>query len=66
MQNDVPAAQIVYTNYKGETRIRSIVPSRVFFGSTDWHRDPQWLLEAHDVEKNENRTFALRDVRAWL
>lgn len=54
--------KIRYTNYKGETADRSIVPARVYFGSTQWHPEPQWLLEAFDVDKNEIRTFAFKDI----
>lgn len=57
---------IVYTNYRGETSVRRIVPKRIWFGKTDWHPDEQWLLDAHDVEKNAERSFALRDIRAWF
>lgn len=58
--------QIVYTNYRGETNVRKIVPQRVWFGESDWHRGPQWFLEAVDLEKNAERSFALKDVRCWM
>jgi predicted DNA-binding transcriptional regulator YafY len=54
---------IVYTNYRGETADRDIVPQRVWFGSTDWHPEPQWLLDALDVGKRAQRSFALKDIR---
>jgi predicted DNA-binding transcriptional regulator YafY len=60
------AVRILYTNYRGETALRSIVPHRLYYGSTDWHPGPQWLLEALDIEKGQNRTFAMKDVRAWM
>lgn len=53
---------IGYTNYRGEYSRRKIVPARVWFGSTEWHPEEQWLLEAYDVEKGAVRDFALRDV----
>ena len=58
--------KIVYTNYKGETRVRHIQPIRIHFASTEWHPEPQWLLEARDLEKQEDRSFAIRDIRAWF
>ena len=58
--------QICYTNYRGETAIRAIVPKKLYFGCTEWHPEPQWLLEAFDVAKGEDRTFAVRSIRAWL
>jgi predicted DNA-binding transcriptional regulator YafY len=63
---DEKAVRVLYTNYRGETAFRTIVPERLFFGSTEWHPEPQWLIEALDVEKGQNRTFAMKDVRAWI
>ncbi len=59
------AVRIFYTNYKGETAYRNIVPEKIWFGSTEWHPEPQWLLDALDLEKNALRNFALKDVRDW-
>jgi len=52
---------VMYTNWRGESRNRTIVPKSLRFGSTEWHPDPQWLLRALDVEKNAYREFALKD-----
>lgn len=60
------AVRILYTNYRGETAFRSIIPDKIHFGTTEWHPESQWLLDALDVEKNENRTFAMKDIRAWI
>ncbi len=43
--------RILYTNYRGETGYRDIVPQEIWFGATQWHPEEQWLLDAHDVEK---------------
>jgi predicted DNA-binding transcriptional regulator YafY len=56
---------IVYTNYRGETDRREIIPIRQWFGSTDWHREAQWLLDAYDLSKAANRTFAMKDIHSW-
>lgn len=56
---------IVYTNYRGETATRTIVPESVYFGSTDWHPEKQWLLRAYDVEKQAYRDFAMKDIASW-
>ncbi|HCT64365.1 MAG TPA: hypothetical protein DIC60_03690 [Lachnospiraceae bacterium] len=58
---DVPL-KILYTNYKGETSIRNIVPQEIYFGKTDWHPKEQWLLQATDVDKGAVRTFAIEDI----
>lgn len=64
--SDEQIVKIIYTNYRGETSLRRILPERVYFGSTDWHPAPQWLLDALDVEKNATRSFAMKDIRAWI
>lgn len=51
-----------YTNYRGEYSIRRAVPVRVYFGSTEWHPEPQWLMSAFDLEKGADRDFALKDI----
>jgi hypothetical protein len=46
--------------------VREIIPERIWFGATEWHPEPQWLLDAIDVEKNALRNFAMKDIRAWF
>ncbi|WP_321385717.1 hypothetical protein [Rhizobium sp.] len=57
---------VTYTNYRGETSRRAIKPKCVWFGSTEWHREPQWLLTAFDVDKGADRDFALKDFGAAI
>lgn len=57
--------RIVYTNYRGETGARRIVPKEIKFGSTQYHPQEQWLLVAYDVDKNAERTFAVKDIKSW-
>lgn len=61
----VPLHQItvVYINHRGETAVRKILPYRVRWGSNEWHTEPQWLLDGMDVEKNTERTFAIKDMK---
>ena len=56
------AIRVEYTNYRGETAVRSIVPKHLFWGSTEWHQENQWLLWAFDIGKGADRAFALRDM----
>jgi hypothetical protein len=62
---DTRAVKIVYTNYKGITAERCIVPISVEFGSSPWHPEPQWLLKAMDMDKQQERSFAIKDIRSW-
>lgn len=58
--------KILYTNYKGETSFRTVIPINIWYGSTDWHLESQWLLNAIDTEKKAQRSFALKDIKAWI
>lgn len=52
---------VIYTNYRGETAERTIIPVQVYWGQTEYHPGDQWLLKVWDVEKNAERIYALRD-----
>lgn len=52
----------IYTNYKGETCERNITPINLYWGSTEFHPEEQWLLSALDNDKNQVRDFALKDM----
>lgn len=53
-----------YTNHRGERGHRRVIPQRVWFGSTTWHPDEQWLLEAYDVDRGAQRDFAMELIHA--
>ena len=55
------AIRFTYTNWRGEVAVRHAVPIRLAWVITDWHPEPQWIMFAHDLDKGQPRTFALRD-----
>ena len=55
--------KILYTNWKGETKYRNIIPKSIEFKSTEWHKEEQWILNALDVDKNADRAFAIKE---WI
>ena len=71
----LPAAQVqaepvagtpitmTYRNYRGEVDRRTVLPTRIWFGSTDWHPEPGWLMSAYDLAKAAHRDFALADCQ---
>ncbi|MCR5146860.1 MAG: WYL domain-containing protein [Clostridia bacterium] len=63
--SDNKKVKILYTNWKGVTSYRNIVPKSVEFKSTEWHPEEQWILNAYDVDKRADRTFALKDIKEW-
>ncbi len=64
--NPGSSVHIWYTNHRGEARWRHVVPREIRFGSTEHHKEMQWLLEAFDVDKDASRTFAMNDIRTWM
>ena len=57
--------KILYTNYRGETSMRNIIPKEIIYSSNEWHKEEQWLLVAYDIDKEANRTFACKDIKEW-
>jgi hypothetical protein len=53
--------QIVYRNWRGEIGLRRVRPLGVGFSSNEWH-EPQWMMTAIDIEKEEVRYLALKDM----
>lgn len=56
---------ILCTNWRGETAVRRVLPLRLRFASTEWHPGEQWLMDAIDIEKNAERSFAVTGIREW-
>ena len=54
-----------YTNHRGESARRTVRPIRIWFGSTAWHPEAQWFLEAWDIDRNATRDFALNSIAGW-
>jgi predicted DNA-binding transcriptional regulator YafY len=57
--------KIKYTNWRGESSIRSILPIELWYGNTKWHNEDQWFLKAIDIDKDEERDFAVVDIKKW-
>lgn len=59
---------IDYTNWRGERRKRVVFPVGIYFGWNEWHKTPQWLLIALDLENNAaRREFATANIHGeWV
>jgi len=60
-----PAAEPVafaYRNWRGEVSERHVRIIGIRFGSSEWHPEPQLLLRAFDLDKGEEREFAVNDI----
>ena len=58
--------KILYTNWKGETEWQIIAPRRYYFGTTEYHKTEQWLLEAYNPVKDAMRTYAVADIHLLI
>ena len=58
--------KVVYKNHRGEEAIRHILPIRIFYGSTEFHREKQWLMEVYDLDKKAKRDYALKDFKSFV
>lgn len=62
----IKSVKIKYKNWKGEISIRNIYPDEVWYGSTEYHKEPQFLLSAWDIDKQAFRDFALIDIIEFI
>jgi hypothetical protein len=64
--NDAKAAVLIlYTNYRGETSLRRVIPKGIRFAASEWHPEEKWLLDAFDIDKHAERSFAIKDIHEW-
>lgn len=55
--------RVRYKNWRGEVAIRTIlIQGSPYWGTTTWHTEPCWLIAGHDIEKNEDRLWAIADM----
>lgn len=52
-----------YTNWRGEYSVRRVMPVKLYWGASEYHKERQWLLLAYDVDREQDRTFAFKDMR---
>ncbi len=64
------AIKVCYTNWRGETSIRNIVPWKrclktktFYWGKTKHYEQAQWLLTAWDVDRHKYCRLALKDIK---
>ena len=60
------ALRFKYINWENIIGTRKVEPIKIWFGKTKWHPENQWFLKALDLEKKEERDFALKDIIKFL
>jgi hypothetical protein len=51
-----------YTNWEGKKGTRTVMVNEFFYGSTPYHKEPQFILDGFDLDKEAKRGYALKDV----
>ncbi len=59
---NMPPLTFLYENHRGEVARRVVAPRRIVFMKSDWYPTPAWFLQAHDLEKDKPRDFALMNI----
>jgi predicted DNA-binding transcriptional regulator YafY len=54
-----------YTNWQGETSDRRVIPRKLRFGTSQWHKTPGWLLLAFDFDRMAFREFRMDKMWNW-
>jgi hypothetical protein len=60
-----PTVLIDYTNWRGERGERAVLPGQLWWGHTEFHPVPQYLLRAIDAQNGKVRDFAMNDIHSW-
>lgn len=57
-----PDLCFTYSNWKGETEDRRARPISQRYGTSEYHKEPQWLMRMFDLDKRDEREFAMNDM----
>lgn len=63
------AIKVRYKNWRGEVEVRRIIPTgRMYYDSTLYHTEKQWLIEVVDIGNKlaELRHFAMADILEFI
>jgi len=66
MDNSKRPLKFFYRNWRGEYGYRTVMDPTMWYGSTEFHKDPQWIMRAYDVEKDAFRDFAVNDIIEFI
>lgn len=56
------SCEFTYTNWRGRTSLRHAIPYHIWFGVSSFHPRAEWFLAAFDIDKMEQRDFALSGI----
>jgi len=56
------AIMFMYSNHEGKVERRSAATIDVFYGTTEYYPEPQWLLKAWCLDRQAERIFAMNKM----
>jgi predicted DNA-binding transcriptional regulator YafY len=59
------AVRFTYTNNRGQTGTRRVVPLAIAFDRNEWNPEEQWLMTGWDLDRQALRVFAMKLIRDW-
>lgn len=62
---DRTPVEIEYTNWKGERSTRLIYVYQFYWGVSEYHPTPGYLIHGWDLEKQATRTFSMKGIHSW-
>lgn len=57
--------KIHYAHQNGDCTWRTVEPLGLYYGTTEQHPEPQWLLRAFDLGDWDERHFAVKRIQNW-
>ncbi len=61
----LPPLCFEYKNYKSIVSRRNVQPIKIWYGETKYHPIKQYFLKAYDLDKDQERDFALSDIKEF-
>lgn len=62
---DYPPVRITYTNHRGATEVREVVPAFWWYGTSSYHGGEQYFMQAYCKSRKAFRDFAFKDNKSW-
>lgn len=58
-------ATFLYRNHTGRIAVRHVRDIRLEHGKTSYYPEPGFFLTGHDLDRDEERSFALKNILCW-
>ncbi len=62
---DEPVATFLYKNHRNVTSVRHVRDVQLGYGTTSYYPEPGFYLNGFDLDRQEERSFALKNIIVW-